>query len=66
MKASKVGASGKVLVPVCTQALRQWGYSAFARNCRTVGIPFEDAYFMIFGCEPRTVLVQVDTGTRKL
>ena len=65
MTASKVGLGNKVLVPVCSQALRQWGYSAFARHCAKLGIPFEDCYEAVFGKEPRTILVQVDTG-RKL
>ncbi len=33
--------------------LRQWGTYAFARYCFNLGIEFEDAYFMIFGKEPR-------------
>jgi hypothetical protein len=44
----------------CQQALNQYGYAAFARHCARIGVSFDDAYYMIFGQEPRTVLVQTD------
>jgi hypothetical protein len=50
----------KIAMPVCSKALNQWGYVAFARHCARIGVSFDDAYYMIFGKEPRTVLVQTD------
>lgn len=37
---------------VSNRKLKQWGYSAYARYCANIGIPFDDCYYMIFKRHP--------------
>lgn len=44
--------NGAYNMTIANKRIKQWGYSAFARHCRNIGVPFDDCYWMIFGKYP--------------